>query len=259
MNREVSGGLGPSGTHGAASNPFAQQRLERLQYRFPDKMPWMTHLERLSRTGYRAAIVGPRGSGKSTLLRELHRRLSTGAGVPDASALDAFAGEAISEPLSALLPANGAMGQQPGLQTLLIDIPPQRPSRDRIGDDFGLPRLQRKQWLHERLARLTGRSILLIDGIERLPWPQRLWLIHVAAQTTRCAGLVVTLHQPCRWVRLPIWVRAQPSVALLEQLLLELGVAHSVPPTLAHHLFRRHAGNLREVLRELFDGGHCQL
>ncbi len=256
MNREIPALLGPSRTHGAAANPFAQQRLERLPYRFADDLPWDTHLDRLSRTGYRAAIVGPRGSGKSTLLRELHRRLSTGDGPTASMGQDGFAAEAISEPLPAIRPATCGIGRQPGLQTLLIDIPPLCSSHTSTSDDFGLTRLQRKPWLCERLARLNSQSVLLLDGIERLPWSQRMWLIHCAARPARCAGVVVALHQPCRWMRLPIWVRAQPTVALLEQLLVELGVANSVPPTLSHQLFRRHAGNLREVLRELFDGGH---
>ena len=61
----------------AANNPFSQQRLERLAYRFPNAQGWESNLASLSLMNHRASIVGARGTGKSTLLRELHLRLNS--------------------------------------------------------------------------------------------------------------------------------------------------------------------------------------
>lgn len=221
--------------------------MEQLLFRFPNSQKWTAQLVELQQFGYRAAIVGPRGSGKSTLLRELHRRLAASSGA--AAKSDAIEAEgvvgAISEPLLAMHSANSV----DGLQSLLIDIPPLR----RTDDDFGLTARQRRHWLHTRLASVTCRTVLLVDGVERLPWSQRLQLIYRTGGSARCAGLVVTLHQPSAWTRLPIWVRTQPTFALLETLLEELGTAGTVPRDIAAQLFEKHRGNLREVLRELYD------
>lgn len=232
-------------TISSTSNPFAQQRLEQLLFRFPDAQTWAAQLESLQQLGYRATIVGPRGSGKSTLLRELHRRLTASSqpATTIAAAMDAV--DAISEPLAAMHSANCI----DGLQTLLIDIPPLRFT----DDDFGLTVRQRRQWLQMRLASVTSHTVLLVDGLERLPWSQRLRLIYGIGRPTRCAGLVVTLHQPSAWTRLPIWIRTQPTLELLQTLLEELGTTGRVPLEIAAQLFEKHRGNLREVLREMYD------
>lgn len=245
MNREALTADTMGAFQRAATNPFAQQRLERLLFRFPDNRAWDAHLNALHRVGYRAAIVGPRGSGKSTLLREMHRRLSTSCETKSETDDGGFARDAISEPLTATLPLSSVHG----LQTLLIDIPPRR----FLHEDFGLSDCQRRQWLQARFARVTPQTILLIDGIERLPWSQRFRLLHSTARQGRCGGLVVTLHRPCRWTRLPVWVHTRPTLELLEIILKELGITGSLPPDFARQLFEKHAGNLREVLREMFD------
>lgn len=61
----------------ARLNPFAAHRVEQIPYRFPEG-DWPSSLDRLSRLGFRAAIVGPHGSGKTTLLEQLAGRLRDG-------------------------------------------------------------------------------------------------------------------------------------------------------------------------------------
>lgn len=226
-------------------NSFAQHRLEQLLFRFPDCRSWDAHLQGLQQLGYRATIVGPRGSGKSTLLRELHCRLSTSCDSAAECDKTVPGAKAISEPLAAMHFADGLHG----LQTLLIDVPPLRCS----AGDFGLTYHQRRQWLQTRLARVTPNTVLLVDGLERLPWPQRLWLTSWAGRPKRCAGLVATLHGPRIWARLPIWIRTLPTIELLEKLLTDLGRADTGTQLLADQLFKKYRGNLREVLREMYD------
>ena len=60
----------------ARDNPFATQRVLRLQYQFGDG-DWPSLLSRLTSLNGRGAIVGPHGSGKTTLLEELGERLGS--------------------------------------------------------------------------------------------------------------------------------------------------------------------------------------
>lgn len=245
MNHVVPSEYGSHRSFRADSNPFAQQRLERLPFHFPDNRTWEAHLRDLHRLGYRAAIVGPRGSGKSSLLRQMHRRLSGSCETKAASGAGGFSLEPISEPLRASLSAPSVSG----LQTLLIDVPPLRSA----GNDFGLTDSQRRQWLRARFKHITSQTLVLIDGIERLSWSQRFWLLHRTAHPKRCGGVVVALHEQRRWARLPVWLRTRPTLELLETLLMELGIAGTIPAVVVRQLFEKHAGDLREVMRELFD------
>lgn len=58
----------------ACDNPFAVHRVLGERYRLDDE-GWARLLERLERSGWRGAIVGPHGSGKTTLLEDLGARL----------------------------------------------------------------------------------------------------------------------------------------------------------------------------------------
>lgn len=245
MNHAVPSEYNSRRSLSADNNPFAQQRLERLLFHFPDNRTWETHLHDLHRLEYRAAIVGPRGSGKSTLLREMHRRLSGSCQAKTESDGGGFWLEPISEPLRASLSANNVSRPQ----TLLIDIPPLRSA----GNDFGLSDRQRRQWLRARFKHITSQTLVLIDGIERLSWSQRFGLLRRTAHPKRCGGVVVALHEQRRWTRLPVWLRTRPTVELLETLLIELEIAGTISPAVVRQLFEKHAGDLREVLRELFD------
>jgi predicted AAA+ superfamily ATPase len=56
-------------------NPFADERLERLDFRMPTGVTWESFLKRCADNNYRGAIVGPMGSGKSVLLAQLAPKL----------------------------------------------------------------------------------------------------------------------------------------------------------------------------------------
>ncbi len=92
-------------------------------------------------------------------------------------------------------------------------------------------------------------SILLVDGIERLsPW-LRLRLL-------RCERVVATFHRSLAlsFFRMPVWMTTETDQRLLEHLLDQLDVgADTEIQSEARRLFTIHGGNLREVLRDLYD------
>src|SRR5690349_16086214 len=59
----------------ARENPFASNRIESLEFRFPEGSSWEGLMSRLEANQYCGAIVGPHGSGKTTLLEQLAPRL----------------------------------------------------------------------------------------------------------------------------------------------------------------------------------------
>lgn len=203
----------------AANNPFAQQRLEQLAYRFPDGLDWQSNLSRLRLLNQRACIVGVRGTGKSTLLRELHHRLSSDA--PH------------SHP-----------------QSLLIDIA----RRSSIADRRGWSRKEQIATVRSQLSQADSQTWILVDGLERLLWRDAWCLIRCWAAPANCAGLVVTLHRQHPLLRLPLWIRTQPTAELLEALLTELGVRECHWHQRARQLWSTDCRrSIREVFRCLYD------
>jgi hypothetical protein len=94
-------------------------------------------------------------------------------------------------------------------------------------------------------ARLDQNDAVLLDGAEQLSWFKWFWF----RWHTRRAGLViVTTH---RGGRLPLLHRCSTTPMLLRALVRSLG--EELPPTEAALLHRRHRGNIREALRELYD------
>lgn len=203
----------------AANNPFAQQRLEQLAYRFPDGLDWQSNLSRLRLLNQRACVVGVRGTGKSTLLRELHNRLNSDA--------------ARSRPAS-----------------LLIDIV----HRSSIADRCGWSRKEQLAIVQSQLSQADSQTWVLVDGLERLLWRDARCLVRRWAGPTNCAGLVVTVHRHHPLLRLPLWIRTQPTTELLEALLNELGVSECHWHQRARQLWstacRR---SIREAFRCLYD------
>jgi hypothetical protein len=135
-----------------------------------------------------------------------------------------------------------------GKTTLLEDL------RPRLAD-AGVPAVEVRLWKDKRRldpddwrrlaeARAAG-AVVLLDGAEQLPFVRWRQLLRHAR---RCRGLIVTLHRPGR---LPTLVRTATSPGLLR------AIAASLDPGASHlgveDLFARHAGNVREALRELYD------
>lgn len=137
-----------------------------------------------------------------------------------------------------------------GKTTLLEDLAPRlaakghRPRiiRWRISDTSARrDRLER--------ARQFSRQgdIVLLDGADQMP----LWAW--AMFRMRVDKFIVTAHTP-RWTT-PTLIRTQTSLALLDSILGELLEEDERTrwQPVAHELFDRHRGNIREVLRDLYD------
>jgi hypothetical protein len=97
------------------------------------------------------------------------------------------------------------------------------------------------------LGRAAPGVVMLLDGSDELG--VRDWS-RVLLGSRRASGLLVATH---RRSLLPTLYRCRPSAVLLGELMHDLhrGCACTLPP--ADELLARHAGNLREALRELYD------
>jgi broad-specificity NMP kinase len=96
-----------------------------------------------------------------------------------------------------------------------------------------------------RLDKHCGQDALLVDGVEQLSWIDR----HRLARFGRQFPIfVVTSHHP---TFLPVWVLAKTSPQLLQVLCERLGV--TISEEKAANLWKKHAGNVRFSLGELYD------
>jgi hypothetical protein len=95
-------------------------------------------------------------------------------------------------------------------------------------------------------AALHAPDFLLLDGAEQLSPRQWQSLEH---STRTAAGCVITMHHTAR---LPTVLETTSSPTLLDDLTHELSAA-PLHPGESNRLFQRHAGNLRDCLRELYD------
>lgn len=98
------------------------------------------------------------------------------------------------------------------------------------------------------VAGVGAGHFLLVDGADALPsWR----LARLRWNTRRAGGLLITSHQAGP---LPTLLECRTSEELLRELATELlGAApvSGLPPL--DEVYRRHGGNLREALRELYD------
>jgi hypothetical protein len=141
--------------------------------------------------------------------------------------------------------------QGSGKTTLLEDLAPRFRAKGYIVRDLRLdtetPRFD-PDVLERFFASLTPRDVLLFDGAEQLgafAWNR------FERRTRAAAGLLVTLHLPGR---LPTLLETSTSPALLAGLVEQ--ILGPLPPdvqAILPDLYRRHEGNLRDALRELYD------
>ncbi len=103
--------------------------------------------------------------------------------------------------------------------------------------------------LRARLAALGAGDVLLLDGFDHLSLLARLGLLHRIARTG--AGLLATSHVKERL--LPTLLDLAPTPELLEALAHELTNDASISGLFFAEIHRRHGGNLRTALRELYD------
>lgn len=244
----------------ASCNPFSQQHLEQLLYRFPDGHSWQHHFSRLANRAFRGLIVGPRGTGKTTIMRELHGHLGRISVVGASPLVHPCIAEAkitkrpvpISQPTQNFLIAE----QSDALHSLLLNIP-RRATTMAGRAEAGMSAYQQRCWLRQQLADLNPSTVLLIDGMERLGWGTRMMLVRHWARPGRCAGVVISTHRSSTGLGLPVWLTTSTSPAQLKSLLLELGVTEESLHRLAEDYYCRHAGNVREVFRALYDHVAC--
>jgi hypothetical protein len=138
-----------------------------------------------------------------------------------------------------------------GKTTLLEDLAPKLIGRG--WEPFWLritreqPQFSRQTW-RELSSGLCSRHIILFDGAEQLSRVSR-WRFRLLAR--RAGGLVLTSHRPGL---LPTLLECATTPELLAafvgDLLNEPAEAHEAH---ARRLHRKHQGNLRDALRELYD------
>lgn len=112
----------------------------------------------------------------------------------------------------------------------------------------------RRQFPRETARQLTHglgpRDVILFDGASHLAlphWRRFRW------RARRAGGLIITAHAGRRLPRL-LWTQTGPRLlaALVEELLEQAGCPHA-PAIDTAELCRRHRGNIRAALRELYD------
>jgi hypothetical protein len=105
-----------------------------------------------------------------------------------------------------------------------------------------------RAFLKEFFARLTANHVILLDGAEQMNWLE--WR-RFKRNSNRAGGLVITCHNPGM---LPTVKNCSTSPELLGEIIRELvdGASfHGLNQT--EDLHRKHNGNLREALREMYD------
>jgi hypothetical protein len=110
--------------------------------------------------------------------------------------------------------------------------------------DRGLSRMQRQMLFRG----LSLQDVLFVDGAEQL---SRFAWLEIRTRSRAAGGLVVTSHRPGL---LPTVHECHTSPELLAGIVAELAgpdAAGALPSS--EELFVRHAGNVRDALRELYD------
>lgn len=107
------------------------------------------------------------------------------------------------------------------------------------------PSLSSRDWKTIRESR--PGSVILLDGAEQLPLLQ--WL-RLRQRPRRGGGLVVSSHRPMRGV--PLVYQTDPTPRRLLELIQHL-YPEQADQIDTEFLYRRHHGNLRDALRDLYD------
>lgn len=158
----------------ARENPFASNRIENLEFRFPDGVTWEDLLERLEATHFCGAIVGPHGSGKTTLVEQLAPRLKARGFRPEIIRLNSETSMRDKE----RLPERLRQIEKPGF--ILLD---------------GAEQLSTRHWLPVRSAATQAAGfIVTVHRVSRLP---------VLFECSTNAGLLEELVEELTGGRLP--------------------------------------------------------
>jgi len=141
--------------------------------------------------------------------------------------------------------------QGSGKTTLLEDLAPRLRSRGfnlrELRLDTETPRFA-PGFLDRFFPSLGPRDVILFDGAEQMG---RFGWSRFERRSRSAAGLVITSH---RDGMLPALLETSTSPELLEELVEEiLGESSPEVRSMTPALFDKHAGNVREALRELYD------
>ncbi len=136
-----------------------------------------------------------------------------------------------------------------GKTTLLEDLEPHLAAlgyavslRRIVSDSPALPDEELR-----RMERLADRDILLLEGGELLSrWRWR----KVLRATERAGGVIVTAHRPGL---LPTLVECESHADLVDEIVQRLSGDSEFPQPVVHELLMKHKGNVRDVLRDLYD------
>lgn len=108
-------------------------------------------------------------------------------------------------------------------------------------------RSQQSESMSKMLAVGRQQTVLFVDGIERLSLARR-WRFY--RQSTVASGLVITAHRHCF---LPTLVHTSTSFELLVRLMTRLDQTDPRALAAAKVSLKKHQGNVRSALRELYD------
>lgn len=138
-----------------------------------------------------------------------------------------------------------------GKTTLLEDLAPRLAARGWTPRPLRLDEEHPKfdgRFLEDFVASLGPRDVILFDGAEQLGFLD--WR-RFERRTRSAGGLILTLHRPGR---LPTLLETRTSPELLDALVAQLlGPEDREQGPASRELYARHAGNLREALREFYD------
>jgi len=136
-----------------------------------------------------------------------------------------------------------------GKTTLLCDLNSHIQKRNHECELVFIPRDRNGQCnvIEEASKRGHEGAIILVDGIERLPFISRHRLI---SASKLFGGFIATTHRPGR---LKTLVRCRTSPESLLGILESLGTTNPKLSAHAVSLWSAHRGNVRSVLRELYD------
>ena len=136
-----------------------------------------------------------------------------------------------------------------GKSTLLVDLQRQLEARGRVVVRLPFPP---SRWLATLWAARAGRAIVVVDGFERLSGFVRTPIVALAQMIG--SGLLVTCHRRCR---LPLlWhthVSLVTATAIVERLTVSDPRAREMALQDLERRLRRHGGDMRETLFELYD------
>lgn len=131
-----------------------------------------------------------------------------------------------------------------GKSTLLRDL------KDRLEEAGFNVLLERGSMLKARRPKSAERTILLLDEYAELSLSQRLMLLYFRS---RFRAILITTHE--QRIGFDLAARLVPTHRILNKLIDQLTKNSQtlIQPTTVAYLYRKHHGNLREVLRELYD------